>query len=55
MELKTLVFETAGKHNTDPTLQIAKERALALGIKLVRQYHHETEDAPQNEVHSEDL
>ena len=35
MELKTLVFEKAGKHNTDATLQIAKERALALGIKQI--------------------
>lgn len=35
MELKTLVFEEAGKHNTDATLQIANERALALGIKQV--------------------
>jgi len=35
VELKTLVFEKAGKHNTDATLQIAKERALALGIKQV--------------------
>jgi hypothetical protein len=35
MELKTLVFETPGKHNTDATLQIAKERAQALGIKQV--------------------
>jgi len=35
MELKTLIFEKAGKHNTDATLQIAKERALALGIKQV--------------------
>jgi hypothetical protein len=35
MELKTLVFEKAGEHNTDATLQIAKERALALGIKQV--------------------
>jgi hypothetical protein len=35
MELKTLVFEKGGKHNTDATLQIAKERALALGIKQV--------------------
>jgi hypothetical protein len=33
MELKTLIFEKAGKHNTDATLRIAKERALALGIK----------------------
>jgi len=35
MELKSLIFEKAGKHNTDATLQIAKERALALGIKQV--------------------
>ncbi len=35
MELKTLVFETAGQHNTDATLQIAKERALALGIRQI--------------------
>ena len=35
MELKCLVFESYGDHNTDPTLQIAKERALALGIKQV--------------------
>jgi len=35
MELKTLVFEEAGKHNTDATLQIARERARALGIKQV--------------------
>jgi hypothetical protein len=35
VELKTLVFETPGKHNTDATLQIAKERAQALGIKQV--------------------
>jgi hypothetical protein len=35
MELTTLLFEKAGKHNTDATLQIAKERALALGIKQV--------------------
>lgn len=35
MELTTLVFEKAGKHNTDATLQIAKERALALGIQQV--------------------
>ena len=33
MELRTLVFESGGEHNTDATLQIAKERALALGIK----------------------
>lgn len=35
MELKTLVFEKAGEHNTDATLHIAKERALGLGIKQV--------------------
>ena len=35
MELKTLVFETGGKHNTSATLQIARERALALGIEQV--------------------
>ena len=35
MELATLVFERAGKQNTDATLQIAKERALALGIRQV--------------------
>jgi len=35
MELKTLVFEKAGPRNTDATLQIARERALALGIQQV--------------------
>jgi len=35
MELKTLIFEDYGDHNTMPTLQIARERALALGIKQV--------------------
>lgn len=35
MELKTLLFEKPGKQNTDATLQIAKERALALGIKQI--------------------
>jgi hypothetical protein len=35
MELKTLVFETPGKQNTEATLQIAKERARTLGIKQV--------------------
>jgi hypothetical protein len=35
MELKTLVFETGGQHNTDATLQIVRERALALGIRQV--------------------
>jgi hypothetical protein len=35
MELRTLVFEEGGKRNTEATLQIAKERAHALGIKQV--------------------
>jgi hypothetical protein len=35
VELKTLIFEEAGKHNTDATLRLAKERALALGIDQV--------------------
>ena len=35
MELRTLVFEEKGALNTDATLQIAHERALALGIKQV--------------------
>lgn len=35
MEIKTLVFEQAGKNNTDATLQIAKERGLELGIKQI--------------------
>jgi hypothetical protein len=35
MELKVLVFESAGKHNTQATLQIARERALALGIPQI--------------------
>ncbi|NIV33374.1 MAG: hypothetical protein GWN58_29185, partial [Anaerolineae bacterium] len=35
MELKTLVFERAGEHNTDATLQLVKDRALALGVKQV--------------------
>ena len=35
MELRTLVFEKAGKRNTDATLQIALERAQALGIAQV--------------------
>lgn len=35
MQLKTLIFEKPGPHNTDPTLQIARERALALGVKQV--------------------
>lgn len=35
MELKTLVFETAGRDNTAETLHIAHARAVALGIKQV--------------------
>ena len=35
MELETLLFEKAGQQNTDATLRIARERALALGIKQV--------------------
>lgn len=35
MELRTLVFEKAGRQNTDATLEIAKERASALGIKQI--------------------
>jgi hypothetical protein len=35
VELKTLIFEKAGEQNTDATLQLVKERALALGIKQV--------------------
>ncbi len=35
MELRTLVFEQAGAVNTAATLQIAHERALALGIRQV--------------------
>lgn len=35
MELKTLLFETRGEHNTDATLAITRERAIALGIKQV--------------------
>lgn len=35
MEIKTLIFEVAGEHNTDATLQISLERALALGIPQV--------------------
>jgi hypothetical protein len=35
VELKTLIFEKAGKHNTDATLQIARERAQALEIKQI--------------------
>jgi hypothetical protein len=35
MEMKTLLFEKPGKANTTPTLEIAKERALALGIDQI--------------------
>jgi hypothetical protein len=35
VELKTLVFDKGGEHNTDATLQVARERALALGIRQV--------------------
>ena len=35
MELKTLLFDTGGPHNTPATLQAALERALALGITQV--------------------
>ncbi len=35
MELKTILFETQGEQNTDQTLAIARERALALGIRQV--------------------
>ena len=35
MELKTLAFEKPGPHNTDATLQVARERASALGVKQV--------------------
>jgi hypothetical protein len=35
MELKTLLFEVAGEANTGPTLEIARERAQALGIRQV--------------------
>ena len=36
MELRSLLFETGGEHNTDATLQIAWERARALGIRQVK-------------------
>jgi hypothetical protein len=35
MELRTLLFDRAGAHNTQATLQIAKERALELEIRQV--------------------
>jgi len=44
MELKTLLFESSGEHNTDATLQIAAARARALGIRqvVVASSHGET-------------
>jgi uncharacterized protein len=33
MELKTVYFEKPGKENTDSTLELARERGAALGIK----------------------
>jgi len=44
MELKTLLFDKGGPRNTDATLHIARERALALGIKqiVVASSHGET-------------
>jgi hypothetical protein len=44
MELKTLLFEKPGPHNTDATLQIAQQRALVLGIKqaVVASSHGDT-------------
>ncbi len=35
MELRTLLFETGGPEHTRETLEIARERALALGIRQV--------------------
>lgn len=35
MELRTLLFEEGGRHNTAATLQITRDRALALGIRQV--------------------
>jgi hypothetical protein len=35
MEIQTLLFDKAGKQNTEATLKTARERALALGIKQV--------------------
>jgi uncharacterized protein len=44
MELRTMLFETGGEHNTDATLQIAWERARALSIRqvVVASSHGET-------------
>jgi hypothetical protein len=35
LKLTTLLFEETGKHNTQATLEIARERAVALGIKQI--------------------
>jgi hypothetical protein len=35
VEIRTVLFEEGGKHNTTPTLEIARDRALALGIEQV--------------------
>lgn len=35
MKLRTLLFEEGGRHNTEATLQITRDRALALGIRQV--------------------
>jgi hypothetical protein len=35
MELKSILFETPGEHNTAATLQIARQRAADLGIRQV--------------------
>ena len=50
MELRTLVFETAGKDNTDATLHAAHERAVALGIQqaVVASSHGYTARAAQS-------
>jgi hypothetical protein len=44
LKLRIQVFDKAGEHNTDATLQIANERALALGIRqvVVASSHGET-------------
>ena len=44
MDLNTLLFEQSGEQNTDATLQIARARALALGIRqvVVASSHGET-------------
>ncbi|MCS7120900.1 MAG: hypothetical protein NZ952_06855, partial [Candidatus Bathyarchaeota archaeon] len=35
MEMKTVYFESGGRHNTEATLKLVKERALASGIRDV--------------------